>query len=743
MSPYQHVATYGLDDNKWLSAISDLEIVTIDDQSFLFTITQQRGGGVTAYKIDRFGAFLTRLDSEAFPNGTAHRGDPEIAFFDNSVRKYLYLTNLGLTEYLALNLSDQGQFNGYSPVASPQQFEQVSAFGQFKTSAGSFIYSAFQRELSFHIANVEPTGRLKSLNSTTIPLPFPHPDAAIDRIFTATNGEKQYIVAISGLGDFIATYEITDTGQIAAGSLHTGNMGVGYRTPTDGVAVEVDGKSYVVVAAARSSTLSVLQLEQDGKLKAVDHVPDELTTRFERVTAIDSVILNDRAFIFVGGVDDGISVFTLQPNGVLLHLTTIEDTAATTLNDVSDITANINGNKIEVYVSSASETGITHFRFDPGKIGETRFVAVANASGTPDNDLLIAGKSTKNLNAGDGDDILVSGENPVRLSGGPGRDIFVPTQINGTISILDFEPGKDRLDFSQLNYARSIADLKIKREASSAVIQRFDSKIKIQTKDNVPLFDDDITNSVFSVSHYNVPEQKPIFLPRPTAEELLRPYLFSVPDRKDEQNQPDPLEDAHPPTPTPSRPTVIEPETDGKVGSTPGPAPAPAPNPAPPPAPGPNEPLPNVQLGPCFDLTEDIRKNVLLAIANDDIKSGTSGNDTLRGDLGHDVITGGSGQDVLTGGSGQDMFVFNLASDSPSNKRDMITDFKGGEDIINLRKIDLGFINNKEFTGASQLRWYAQNEKLYVQADINGDKIADLEIILIGSISLSESDFLL
>lgn len=583
MIPYQHIRTYGATDRKWLSALSDLSFITIEGKRYLFTVTKQTGGGVTAYKLDELTGFLNRVDTQAFPVGATYRGEPEIAFFDNGIQKYLYLTNLGASEYLAINLSDRGDLNGYQVIASPDQFRHVTALGEFETSKGKFLYSAFQEDLSIHITKIEEDGRLTNLSNVKIPLPFPHEHASIERLFVTHNDEKQYIVAVSGLGDFIAAYEITDDGALITGSLHTGNMGIGYRIPTDAIEVEVAGQSYIIVASPGSATLTVLQLGDDGKLSAVDHILDELTTRFDNITAIDSVAMDGRNFIFVGGVDDGISVFTLQPGGTLLHLTTIEDQDTLTLQDVVDIEAKTRDGEIDVFVSSAKETGISHLRFDPGKIGKTEFSDGGFSRATKHNDLLIANSDALRLFGREGDDILITGTKGILLDGGSGADIFVPTNIDGTITIRNFEPGIDRLDFSQIGTARSTHDLRMNITGSTAVIRRFDLKIVIHTKDDIPFPREELTDKIFSIAHYDTPEQEPVFLPRPTAEELLQPYLLG--EFPEEKEIADPLIDPHPLSPNPVINRPPQPQvTPPKV--------------IPPPV------LPSNDLGKCYEISE-------------------------------------------------------------------------------------------------------------------------------------------
>ena len=71
-----------------------------------------------------------------------------------------------------------------------------------------------------------------------------------------------------------------------------------------------------------------------------------------------------------------------------------------------------------------------------------------------------------------------------------------------------------------------------------------------------------------------------------------------------------------------------------------------------------------------------------------DIITGGADNDILTGGAGNDTITGDAGQDDMTGGTGNDTFVWDGSADATgndaTNNADVITDFKTGEDTIDL-----------------------------------------------------------
>ncbi|EHK59128.1 calcium-binding protein [Allomesorhizobium alhagi] len=149
--------------------------------------------------------------------------------------------------------------------------------------------------------------------------------------------------------------------------------------------------------------------------------------------------------------------------------------------------------------------------------------------------------------------------------------------------------------------------------------------------------------------------------------------------------------------------------------------------------------------------------NVLSGGDGNDYMVGGAGNDTLNGGAGNDTLIGGAGRDSLNGGAGNDRFDFDLVSDSPAGPalRDSIVGgFSHGFDLIDLATIDantlvagnqaFSFIGSAAFSGvAGQLRYTNYSGNVIIDADVNGDSVADMQILVAGTNFMNGSDFLL
>jgi Ca2+-binding RTX toxin-like protein len=140
--------------------------------------------------------------------------------------------------------------------------------------------------------------------------------------------------------------------------------------------------------------------------------------------------------------------------------------------------------------------------------------------------------------------------------------------------------------------------------------------------------------------------------------------------------------------------------------------------------------------------------DLLTGWGGNDLLRGNHGNDTLEGGDGKDRLLGGRGSDRLTGGDGADKFIFN-AQDLVGT--DTITDFDRSEwDSISLSGVDanttlLGdqaftFLGYADFTGAAgDLRVVDLGGSQRLEGDANGDGVAELTIVVLGTTHVEAS----
>ncbi len=323
-------------------------------------------------------------------------------------------------------------------------------------------------------------------------------------------GGQTFLIAASSSENGLTSYLIDPvTGGLqlvgAMGALN----GLGISNPTGMETISAYGRSFVVLASAGSNSLSVLEVTSSGSLVTVDHVIDTLSTRFSDVTAIESFTIDGRAFILAGGGDDGVSLFTLLPNGQLLHLETLVDTDGLGLSNIAEIAAHQIGQEVQVFITSQNEMGLTQFSFDISDLGSQILGGPTSETlngGTLD-DIINGGRGNDILRGNGGDDILVDGRGSDRLFGGAGADTFVLVADGQLDRIMDFQVGLDRLEISsfQMLYSPDQLDFTTTTYGARIVFRNEIIEIHSQTGDGLTL------TQVFGTS-FDGPDRPPLIV---------------------------------------------------------------------------------------------------------------------------------------------------------------------------------------------------------------------------------------
>ncbi|MDO5633174.1 MAG: calcium-binding protein [Paracoccus sp. (in: a-proteobacteria)] len=656
MVGFRHVAT--VTGAGFLSNITDLSIATVDGQHVLYSATHV-GGGITAMRIGGADTQIRLIGATAYDGTVSYFREPRVNVMQMGDSTIVAMSNTGGNAMMAMPVAPSGAVSRAADsgvTALRQVGAAVVSVGQFSTTQGDFVYATREKSTAFTLFRVETDGALTALAQSSAPPSAIRPEAGLDFVLPVKIGTQQVLITLSALGNFIASHSIAANGTIRRAEYMGSGEITGFATPRIATAATISDQTYVIVGSSDSSSLTVFRLGRDGSMTAVDHVIDEGSTRFLRITAMDSVVLDGRAYIFAGGADDGITMFMLRPDGRLVHLETLADDHMLTLARVSAIKAQVIDGKIVLFVSSATKAGITQLVVEPGPAGITGIVSGIRPTGTDRDDYMIAGPDAIWMHGGAGNDTLVAGENSIALLGGPGADTFVPSNIKGRIAIRDFEVGVDRLDFSNLGMVRSIYQLTILPQSWGAKIRFHEGVIDIFTTSGTSLPVSFFTNDMFPITNYD-PANLPTTITGSAGADTLRAAAIgsTIHGRG-----------GH----------------DLIFGSD----------------------EPDIIHG-------DSGNDTIRGEGGDDTIYGGTGDDRIRGGAGDDLILGGSGNDILWGGNGNDSLSGDAGDDTlyGDNGDDTLRGGAGNDHLLGGNGNDILHGNN----GHDRLEGGAGNDSLY------------------------------
>ena len=588
-----------------LSGITDLDIRWRDGTEVLYSAGGS-SGGISAFTLS--GGGVQFLDWAAF-TGTALQAAPT-RLEDAMVGGQPVVVVLGGQETAPqyFDLGAGGELLGSGQFTAQGGFSSALVSLEYVTTGnGEMAYASLRGTGGLTVYQVDAGGQLAE--SAYIGPATGVQGADIVAIEAVTIGGTDYLVTASAFGNEVKSYRIDANGiPVETGSLGAAD-GLGIFAPTVLVPVGLGGVQYFVLAAAGSNSLSVLRLDAGGTLTAVDHVTDDLSTRFGDVTALEAITVNGRVLLVAGGGDDGLSLFELLPGGRLLHLAQIADDTEMALSNVTALALTEQSGVIEVFASGESEAGITRLRIDISALVATVAggAGADTLTGTAGDNLIDGGAGDDQLTGGAGDDILIDGAGQDMLTGGDGADTFL-FQPDGQIdTVTDFQIGIDRLDLSALGWLRNFGQLDIQTTSLGADITFGAETVRILSADGNPLAAAD-----FSLSDFLNLEHHPI-----------NPATDPIPD-------PDPDPDPDPPA-----------GIDGGSGD-------------------------DVLTGTgADDLVRGFGGgDTLSGGAGADTMEGGSGDDVVRGEDGNDRLDGGAGRDLLYGGPGADFLAGGLAADT-------------------------------------------------------------------------------
>jgi len=598
VTSYSVAGVLGSTNPTFSTNVTDLDIVWINGQARLITTALPGpGAGYAYYDLSAATGPATLLALQSYSAVIDHGTRPEITILPTAGGTGANLIAAGLEPW---GWASYGLgANGFGAPLNNPLFIDPTAVTGFSTGSATLVY------LAPHGASV-PLGYWLQDNGTLTPTSantgtFAGPD--IDAMAVGGTGSGNYLVTASAAGNVLSSYAIGADGSLSLTDVVSVDFGIGFSKPTEVATVTIQGTTYVIVASSESSSLSTFRLLPGGLLYEADHVVDNLWTSFSGATALATLETGGRVFVFAGGADDGLEVMTLLPDGRLVQLMTLTDTAAATLADVTSIAVAQIGGRTQMFVASATEPGVTQIDLSLGPLGTTLFRSPGVQTGTGANDLLYAGPATTALYGGGGDDLIVGGGPGVTASlfGGAGSDLFVLSPNAGTIVIGDYRAGVDRLDLTAFPMLRNIGQLSTTSTATGAVITFDTTTIQIESFDGNP-----IPATAFAQS------------------QMLRLTRFA---------------------PTTATQVELGSGLDDQMTA-------------------PTEPTTLMGLLGNDSLTGNIGDDVLDGGDGNDMLIGADGADRLLGGVGNDVLMGGTGGDSLDGGRGDDRAYGGLDNDS-------------------------------------------------------------------------------
>ena len=129
----------------------------------------------------------------------------------------------------------------------------------------------------------------------------------------------------------------------------------------------IAGTTYLFVTGFLDNGVSVFAVEPGGTLVNVDNVTDDATLELDGAIRATTAVIAGTTYLFVTGRnDDGVSVFSVAANGTLTNVTNVTDGGALELDGASGITTVVVEGNTNLAVAGSLDNGVTMFSVGAG-----------------------------------------------------------------------------------------------------------------------------------------------------------------------------------------------------------------------------------------------------------------------------------------------------------------------------------------------------------------------------------------
>lgn len=561
--------------------LSDSLIVETQDGVFVVTTTGY-GGGLAVYSLRPDGR-LGVQDSQLFPDALQGGVSGRIATGQINGETVIVFGGTD-TDAFAYTLQPNGQIGALRRI----EWDDIEQAAARDTPGAMQMLALYDGVPSLLVASQTPRSDLVSVQ-------------------TAYGHAQDYVLSLDSATGQLLSHAVNGNGNMHAIATLGALDGLALAAPTAMEIANFGGRSFAVIGSATGSSISVIEVLPDGQMAPTQQVIDTGSTRFANVQDMALVQQDDHVFVLAIGSDHGVTVFRLLPDGHLVFVETVSDDLDGRLNTPSSISAVILGDTLHALIGTQSTGQMAHLHATLDNLGQAAISSTDDAdrlAGGGRDDLLVAGSDADTLVGGAGDDILSSGPGRSWLTGGAGADVFVFRAESTVVTIADFQPGRDRLDLSDLPMLRNLDQLEIVSTATGAIIRFREVEIIVTSQDGAPLRPPDLfPNALFG------PDS-----------------LFIIAGETE-------------PVPEPGAPVdgLVLDGTNGAdtlFGNI-----------------GPDTIYGNRGNDRLYGLGSD---DLLIGAMGHDRLWGAAGADTLKGNAGNDRLYGGGGADQLRGGAGSD-----------------------------------------------------------------------------------------
>ncbi|OSP54243.1 DUF4347 domain-containing protein [Pseudoruegeria sp. SK021] len=371
---YELIQTVSDNDVLQLDGAESLTTAVVGSTTYVFA-GGYYDGGISVFSLGASGALTSVFNIT------------DTATLNLSQIEDLHVTKVGTATYLfaagssdnglsVFSVANNGRLTTVGNVSDTAglALEDVRALTSTTIGSSTYLFTAGSDDNGISMFKIGSGGSLGSVATV-----FDTGARALDGVqalVTATIGAKTYLYGAGGDDHGISAFSVNGAGltsiQNVFDTATTHLAGASALTTT-----VIGGKTYLFAAGTLDDGISVFSINSNGILTNVFNVSDTSTMNLDAVSSLSTITANGQTLLFAGGItDNGVSVFSVAANGSLTNIANLDDNSSVAMEYIySETAVTVDGN---TYLLTAGfrDDGVSVFDLAP------RYVALSNASDT-------------------------------------------------------------------------------------------------------------------------------------------------------------------------------------------------------------------------------------------------------------------------------------------------------------------------------------------------------------------------
>ncbi|MBE8182775.1 MAG: beta-propeller fold lactonase family protein, partial [Candidatus Portiera sp.] len=199
-------------------------------------------------------------------------------------------------------------------------------------------------------------------------------DAAV-AVETAVIDGKTYLFVAGAHDDGVSVFQVKNNGNLVYETSVTDDYNTLLVGARNLAITRIGDSTYLFVTGQNDDALNVFRVDVDTsglRLNHVDSVQDDNTLELDTARYVQARMIGGLTYLFVAGsMDDGVSVFLVNDDGSLSHVTRVQDTLDGRLNDPNGIAIAEIGGALYLFVAAFTDNAVSVFAISGAVSGGT------------------------------------------------------------------------------------------------------------------------------------------------------------------------------------------------------------------------------------------------------------------------------------------------------------------------------------------------------------------------------------